>query len=58
MKNVFTKSKTLVFLLCISVSAYAGNKDRTGQSGATELLINPWGQSTGMFGVNTANVKG
>lgn len=59
MKNILTKSTAFALLLGICANdAYAGNKDRTGQSGATELLINPWGQSTGVFGLNTANVKG
>lgn len=59
MKNIITKSTALALLLGIcAFDVHAGNKDRTGQSGATELLINPWGQSTGVFGLNTANVKG
>lgn len=36
----------------------AGNKDRTGQAGASELLINPWARSSGWGGVNIAAVKG
>ena len=36
----------------------AGNKDRTGQAGASELLINPWARSSGWGGVNVAHVKG
>lgn len=36
----------------------AGNKDRTGQAGASELLINPWARSSGWGGVNIASVKG
>jgi len=36
----------------------AGNKDRTGQAGASELLINPWARSSGWGGVNVASVKG
>ncbi len=51
-----------VFMMCamglIGHQALAGNKDRSGQAGATELNINPWGQSTGVFGSNTAYVKG
>ncbi|HLN52241.1 MAG TPA: PorV/PorQ family protein [Lentimicrobium sp.] len=38
--------------------AIAGNKDRTGQAGASELLINPWARSSGWGGVNIAHVKG
>jgi len=36
----------------------AGNPDRAGQAGATELLINPWARSSGWAGSNTAGVKG
>jgi hypothetical protein len=49
---------TLIFLVCASITVLAGNKDRTGQSGAGELLINPWARSSGLFGLNGANVKG
>lgn len=36
----------------------AGNPDRAGQAGATELLINPWSRSSGWAGANMSNVKG
>lgn len=58
MKNIYTKAILATCVLGFSVQAFAGNRDRIGQSGASELLLNPWGQSTGVFGVNTANVKG
>jgi hypothetical protein len=32
----------------------AGNKDRSGQAGASELLINPWARSTGWGSVGTS----
>jgi hypothetical protein len=54
MKNI----KCTAFALMISLSAFAGNKDRSGQAGAGELLMNPWGRSTGMFGLNGAQVSG
>lgn len=38
--------------------AVAGNEDRAGQAGATELLINPWTRSSGWGGINVANVRG
>ncbi|MDD3744056.1 MAG: hypothetical protein PHX54_10580, partial [Lentimicrobiaceae bacterium] len=38
--------------------AWAGNKDRSGQAGASELLINPWARSSGWGGANVANVRG
>lgn len=37
---------------------YAGNKDRSGQAGASELLINPWAQSSAWGSVNTSNATG
>ncbi|MEO0311957.1 MAG: hypothetical protein RIQ89_1614 [Bacteroidota bacterium] len=38
--------------------ALAGNPDRAGQAGATELLINPWARSTGWSTANTGGVRG
>ena len=37
---------------------FAGNPDRAGQAGATELLINPWARSSGWAGANVAGAKG
>jgi hypothetical protein len=36
----------------------AGNEDRAGQAGASELLINPWARSSGWAGANTAGIRG
>jgi hypothetical protein len=58
MKNSSTKIALAICVLGLSAQAFAGNKDRTGQAGATELLINPWGQSSGVFGLNGSYVKG
>jgi len=41
-----------------SSSLYAGNEDRSGQAGASQLLINPWARSTGWAGANAAAVRG
>lgn len=38
--------------------SFAGNPDRKGQAGASELLINPWGRSSGFGNANSASVKG
>lgn len=38
--------------------AWSGNKDRAGEAGASELLINPWARSSGWGGANTASVRG
>ncbi|MCF6169944.1 MAG: PorV/PorQ family protein [Bacteroidales bacterium] len=50
----------LVFALIFPVSlvTLAGNKDRSGQAGASELLINPWARSSGWGSANMAKVKG
>ncbi len=39
-------------------TAYAGNPQRGGSAGATQLLINPWARSAGMAGANMAHVEG
>ncbi len=46
------------FLLVPSVAVFAGNKDRSGEAGASELLINPWARSSGWGGANVASVRG
>jgi len=58
MKKVSTKVLVAICAIGLSYSAYAGNKDRSGQSGAPELMINPWARTTGLFGMNTASVDG
>jgi len=40
------------------ISSFAGNKDRAGEAGAGQLLINPWARSNGIGGANSAMVKG
>lgn len=54
MNKYFTLFATLFF----SVSLFAGNPDRQGESGAAELLMNPWARSAGFHSMNTANVYG
>lgn len=48
----------LVGLLTVNVVAIAGNKERQGQAGAGELLINPYSRTSGMAGANVASVYG
>jgi hypothetical protein len=61
MKNFY---KYLIVILVTSIiiippfDARAGNKDRAGQAGAAELLINPWAKSSGWGGVNVSNNMG
>ena len=58
MKRFTTKTLIALCAVGISFSAIAGNKDRSGQAGAPEMLINPWARTTGLFGINTASVGG
>ncbi len=48
----------ITFSIICSNNSFAGNEDRAGQAGASELLINPWARSSGWGNVNTANGRG
>lgn len=55
MKKIYT----LVFALAISSQVvFAGNPDRSGGAGGTQLLLNPYARSAGTFGANTASIRG
>lgn len=56
-KNLIT-ILIIALLLPIAESTFAGNKDRSGQAGATELLINPWARSSGWASANNSRVRG
>ena len=60
MKKVVSKIYFVAFLSLVVSPALltAGNPDRQGESGANELLFNPWGRSGGLHGLNTASIKG
>lgn len=61
MKNFYRYLAALTIITALSLAfsgVQAGNKDRSGQAGAPELLINPWAGSAGWGGVNTSNIKG
>ena len=50
---------SLVILIGLSApQAFAGNKDRSGQAGASELLINPWAASSGWGNAGMSMVHG
>ncbi len=48
----------IVGMLFASIPAFAGNPDRSGGAGATQLTINPYARSAGYGGINTASVRG
>lgn len=54
------KIKCLVVSASIIASSnlFAGNPERAGQAGATQLLINPYGRSSGWAGANQAISRG
>ncbi|MCQ2306075.1 MAG: PorV/PorQ family protein [Bacteroidales bacterium] len=61
MKKLFRTIVILSLTIIIgftSTEAFAGNKDRAGQAGANELLINPWAASAGWANAGMASVKG
>ncbi len=39
-------------------NTYAGNEDRAGSAGASQLLINPWARSSGWAGAGISSVRG
>lgn len=57
MRNIFSLLAVVLFLTSTN-SLFAGNPDRVGQAGATELLINPWARSSGWNGANSASIGG
>lgn len=46
------------FVLTLPMSTIAGNEDRAGSAGATELLINPFAKSSGWADAATASAEG
>jgi hypothetical protein len=58
MKKYFKIIAPVALTALIATSMTAGNPDRAGQAGATELLINPWSRSSGWAGCNGAGTKG
>ena len=49
---------SVIVTMVFPSSSFAGNPDRAGQAGATELLINPWPRSSGWGNANTGSVRG
>ncbi len=59
MKNKQLKIAVTAIATAITLQfVWAGNPQRAGSAGASELLINPWARSGGWSSVNIANVKG
>ena len=53
--------QSILLISAFMVSAFAvlaGNPDRQGEAGASELLLNPWARSAGVHSMSTASVSG
>lgn len=49
---------SVLLIVFVMPSLMAGNDNRRGTAGASELLINPWARSSGWGSVNVANSRG
>ena len=58
MKNIRILITLVAVGLTVTTSVFAGNEDRAGEAGASQLLINPWVRSVGFGGANTASAVG
>lgn len=56
--KIIRRSLIAASLLSLSVLANAGNDQKRGAAGATELLMNPWSKSSGYAGANVAGIRG
>ncbi len=58
MKKLLNRVLSIAILAGTATSAWAGNPQRAGSAGASELLINPFTRSSGWADVNVGAVKG
>jgi len=61
MKNLYKITLAIFFMAAVVMpvqESFGGNKDRSGQAGATELLINPWAKTSGWGNAGSATVTG
>ena len=60
MKNSINIKKIGIFSILFSISSFvfAGNEDRAGSAGASQLLVNPWCRSSALGDANVASSMG
>lgn len=58
MNNWIKSTAVFVLIVLFGNQIFAGNPQRAGQAGASELLINPWARNSGWGGANIAGVRG
>jgi hypothetical protein len=56
--NIMTRYIAIPLAGILALPAFAGNPERMGQAGASQLLINPYARNSGMVGSNSARVRG
>lgn len=52
------KLSLIAIVSAVAISAFAGNPDRAGSSGAGHLLVNPWARSSGLGSAPMASING
>jgi len=58
MKKITHIIFTVIVLTIIAPNLFAGNDERAGEAGASELLFNPWAASSGFGNANVASIQG
>lgn len=56
--SCFKISLIILLTLTVNFSIFAGNEDRVGSAGASQLLINPWARSIALGDASVASVTG
>ena len=56
--NLIKVTAIIALMMLPFQEGFAGNEQRSGQAGASELLINPWARTSGWAGANIAGVRG
>lgn len=58
MNKFIYKFCSMMLVMLMAVSVWAGNPDRQGEAGAPELLMNPWARSAGLHTMTTSMITG
>jgi hypothetical protein len=56
--NMKIKHLMMIGMACATLTVNAGNEDRVGSAGASQLLVNPWARSAAMGDAGIASVNG
>lgn len=56
--NKMIKNSAFFGVLLVSSALFAGNEDRVGSAGASQLLVNPWARSNAAADAGIANING